>query len=348
MSENAPGQQPTPTVSIYQNPDHVAGILQQVFVAPLIVAETHEQGEDASRAENVGKQAGGTLAASASIPLVGKIDADLTGQRARNTEVGSVSTTRLSRNYEYSQAYYLYLIRNTLRERGQLKTVTAGSEAAGLEAGDFVEYEATFRPNEISALLDILTPDLIAAITHHHYKDEGIKLFDAYAGDYEALKVFIEKNAAKAENNAVLARAVAEAVRVDFRSEKTREFYGAIGPTSDSVTAITICDHAHFVVEDEDRILDGHFTVLGKVTSPVVRDVPILERNKLLDRLKPEGVDELFDQLRDSVNDKARGIEHLAGTDGDSSSTTDGIVDMALASRIEGSSFKVIPIAIYA
>lgn len=347
MSSSAPEQQ-VPTVSIYQNPDHVAGILQQVFVAPLIVTETHDQGSDATQAENVDRQAGGELKATASLPLVGKIDADLTGQRTRNTETGSVSTTRLSRNYEYSQAYYLYVIRNTLRERGQLKTVTVGEDATSLEAGDFVEYEATFRPNEISALLDILTPDLIAAITHHHYRAESIKLFDAYAGNYEALKVFNEKNAAQAQNNSELARAVAEAVRVDFRSAKTREFYAAIGPASDPVTAITICDHSHFVVEDEDRILDGHFTVLGKVTSPVVRDVPILERNKILDRLKPEGVDKLFEQLRDSVNDQARNIEHLAGADGEVDSATDDIVDMALASRIEGASFKVIPIAIYA
>lgn len=343
-----PTEQPTPTVSIYQNPDHVAGILQQVFVAPLVVAETREEGADSTESKTAGKQAGAGIKGSASLPLVGKIDADLTGQRKGNTESGSVSTNRLSRNYEYSQAYYLYLVKNALRERGQLKTVARAAEADDLKAGDFVEYEATFRANEISALLDILTPDLIAAITYHHYRAEGLKLFDAYVGNHEGMKIFAEKNMAQAQIKSDLARAVAEAVRVDFRSGKTREFYGTIGTGDDSVTAITICDQMHFVVEDEDRILDGQFTVLAKVTSPLMNEVPILERNKLLARLKPEGVDDMFNQLRDSVNGQAQGIEALSTGPEGKETAMEEIVDMALASRVEGSSFNVIPIAIYA
>jgi hypothetical protein len=141
-----------------------------------------------------------------------------------------------------------------------------------------------------------------------------------------------------------LAYAIARAVRVDFRSEKTREFYGTIAPGPDGVTAITICDNAHFVVEDEDRILDGDFTVLGKVTSTTSTDVPMLERNKILERLKPEGVDTLFRQLRHSVEGQARKLD-AHGDDGD---LPDDFFDVAFSSRVWGPSFKVIPIAIYA
>lgn len=340
--------QPVPTVSIYQNPDHVAGILQQIFVAPLVVTETREGGDETSESEASARQGGGGVKGSASLPLVGKIDANVTGQGSRNAESGSVSTNRLSRNYEYSQAYYLYVVRNALRERGQLKNITCAKDTTGLQPGDFVEYQATFRANEMSALLDILTPDLIAAITYHHYRAEGIKKFDAYIGDHEGMKIYAEKTMVQAQIKSDLARAVAVAVRVDFRSEKTREFYGTVGPSNDPVTAITICDQMHFVVEDEDRILDGQFTVLGKVTAPVTNEVPILERNKLLARLKPEGVDDLFDQLRDSVNGQARTIEALGSAQDSPETSVDDIVDMALASRVEGPSFNVIPIAIFA
>lgn len=111
--------------------------------------------------------------------------------------------------------------------------------------------------NEIIALLDILTPELLAEIARARVRSEGLAGFDAFAGDFDGLQTFLKKNAAKAEMQSELAHAIAKAVRVDFRSEKTREFYGTIAPGPDVVTAITICDNTHFVVEDEDRILDG-------------------------------------------------------------------------------------------
>ena len=230
-----------------------------------------------------------------------------------------------------------------MRESQLLKTVTSRTDAAGLEVGEFVEYQATFRPNEINALLDILTPDLVAAITRYYFRNEGMKAFDNWA-DFENLKAYSEKNQIIAQTQADLARAVAGAVRVDFRSEKTREFYGTIGNDAEVVTAVTICDNPHFVVDDEDRILDGQYTVLGKVTSPTSTNVPILDRNKILDRLKPEGVDELFKTLRDSVTKQSKGLEARAGSD----QLANDIFDVALASRIDGSSFKVVPVAIYA
>lgn len=93
--------------------------------------------------------------------------ADIAGEAGRTAESGLTATSRLTRNFEHSQAYYLYVVRAALREAGVLKVVRSANDASDLRSGDFVEYQATFRPNEISALRDILTPDLIAAITHY-------------------------------------------------------------------------------------------------------------------------------------------------------------------------------------
>ncbi len=347
MADEASPMTPA-TISIYQNPDHVAGLLQQMYVAPLVTSESREQGQDETSAHKDDRTRHGALKGGADVPFLGSIGADLSGDRTRTTDTGHTANWRTTRNYEYSQAYYLYLVRNGLTERGLLKTITSADAATRLKSGDFVEYQATFRPNELNALLDILTPDLIAAIAHHQVRSEGIRLFEGYRGNHEGLKVFAEQNLAKAETHATIARAVAEAVKVDFRAEKTREFYGTIGTGNQEVTAITICDNPHFVVDDEDRILDGQFTVLGKVTSPITTDLPILARNKLLDRLNPQAVDTLFKQLRDSVADQALKIEARVGQADDDDSVFDEVVDMALASRITGPSFKVIPIAIYA
>ena len=326
-----------PTISIYQNPDHVAGILQQLFGAPLVVDESREQGSDETSGQST--QTGGDvgLKGGASVPFFGEVGLNAGGSRSASREAGLASTARTVQNFTYSQAYYLYVVRTALLDRGLLKTATSAADAAELSSGDFVEYQATFRPNELHSVLDILTPDLIAAITEHQVKSEGLKLFPAYTS-IDELKVYSEGLHQRAQVRANIARAIAEAVRVDFRAEKTREFYGQIG----DVTAVTICDHAHFVVEDEDRILDGRFTVLGKVTSPVESEVPILARNKVLDRLKPESVDELFAMLRTRVAGQTERWEPDEGPD------MSDALNVALQSRIGGASFKVVPIAIFA
>lgn len=105
-------------------------------------------------------------------------------------------------------------------------------------------------------------------------------------------------------------RTVTTAVRADFGSDATREYYGTVGSGDDTVTAVTICDAACFLIDDADRLLDGHFTVLGKVTSKVTHDVPVLARNKLLNRLDTEFVDAAFRQLRDVTQ---KGAAQLPG-----------------------------------
>lgn len=260
---------------------------------------------------------------------------------SRSLEEAYGSASRVTQNFAYSQAYYLYLVRSALTDRSQLKSLSTSADATGLGVGDFVEFSATFRANEMTALLDILTPDLIAEITYYRTRSDGVEKFDAYQ-DFQALQIFAEKNEIKARMQADLAREVARAVRVDFRAAKTREFYGSIGSADDVATAITMCDATHFVVEDEDRILDGRWTVLGKVTAETTTDVPILERNKVLDRIKPEGIDDLFAELR-KVADKQ--VDKLPG---DESGAYDDIFNLAFASRVAGPSFKVVPIAVFA
>lgn len=331
----------TPTISIYQNPDHVAGILQQVFGQPLIEGENREQSAERSTSKRKGRKASGNATARGGLPAIGAAGAGFGGQLSRSLEEAYGSATKVTQNFAYSQAYYLYLVRSALTDRGHLRLLNDSNDTAGLQVGNFVEFSATFRANEMTALLDILTPDLIAEITYYRTRSDGLAHFDAYT-DFQALQIFAEKNEIKAKMQADLAREVARAVRVDFRAAKTREFYGTIGIADSTATAITMCDSTHFVVEDEDRILDGRWTVLGKVTAETTNDVPILERNKVLDRIKPEGIDELFAELR-KVADKQ--TDRLPG---DESGAYDDILDLAFASRVTGPSFKVVPVAIFA
>lgn len=338
-TENESSGLARPTIAVYQNPDHVVGILQQLHVAPLVTGETREHGSGDSsgdKTEATGRSGG---KAGVSVPLIGEVGFDASGDLARIRESGLTTSTKTTQNFTYSQAYYLFVVRDALRRRGLVRTIVSAADAADLSSGDFVEFQATFKPNALHALLDILTPDLISAITHHKVKSEGLALFSGYS-DIDELRIFSEGLHLKAQIRADIARAMAEAVRVDFRAEKTREFYGAI---SSDVTAVTICDNDHFVVDDEDRILDGSFTVLGKVTSGVERDVPVLSRNKLLDRIGPDVVDAVFGMLHDGASEQAEKLQL-----GDVELDMSDALDVKLPSRIKGASFRVIPVAVFA
>lgn len=162
--------------------------------------------------------------------------------------------------------------------------------------------------------------------------------------DLDELRAHMLRIQTEADGDADLAMEVTAAVRADFRTEVTREFYGSVGTDADAVTIVTVCDNAHFVVDDPNRILDGRFTVLGKAVSAVEDDVPVLARNKVLNRVRAKAVDQIFDELAKTIDDQAArpgGSQILGGLSGAD------VFDARFASRIAGRSVRVVPLAIY-
>ena len=327
-----------PTVSIYQNSDHVSGILQQIFNMPLVTSETiATHGSNTQKTQDEGT---GEVKANleTGLPGVGKVafGAGVGGSNITGEE--SLAGHNTTRNYLYSQAYYLSAVRNELRNRNLIKNVLSGPDAENVKSGDFVEFTASFSPNQVSALLDIITPELVAEIARYIVRTKKKSNFDNFE-DIEALRQFALNIETDAKAVAELSQSIAKAARTDFRAHHTREYYGQIGTPEDGVTAITICDNEHFTVQDEDRMLDGRFTVLGKATSGVERDVAILARNKLLRRIDPEAIDSLFESLKEQAASK-NDVELTEEIFNDA-------IDVALDSRINGDSFRVIPIAVF-
>lgn len=333
----------TPTISIYQNPDHVAGLLQQAHATGLLTEGSTETHQESSASTTRGGGGEGEVGAGFGVPVLADTRAKLSGTYRREAAAEDGSGTKLVTNFAYSQAFYLHYVRRVLRDRDSITVVTSRNEANNLTSGSFVEYRASFRPSEVHALLDIFTPDLVAAITDHQVRQKAVAAADNDVWtNFDRREGFFAQTGARAKMHSDLARSVAEAIRVDFRSTKTREFYGTIGMGDSLVTAVTICDDAHFVVDDEDRILDGDFTVLGKVTGSVTDDLPVFDRNKILRRLRPDALDLIFTELRKLADGQLQGTAFP-----DSLSTAGDLLDLALDSRIQGPSFKVIPVAIY-
>ena len=331
------------TVSIYQNAEHVSGILQQAYRQPLVIDESRESQSEHSQDNDRELDASGKASGSLGVHFLGKVAVEANTGGSLKSGDSITASAKSTQNFVYSQATYLYIVRERLEELGQLKNVSSIGDATALQSGDFVEYQATFRPNELGTILDVLTPELVAEIVRSKIRHKGLRIFDDYP-DMEKFKRMAEKNIAESELWASLASSITKAVRADFRSEKTREYYGSVYGTAepDIVTAVTICDNNHFVVDDEDRILDGVFTVLGKVISSTESDVPILERNKILERFQPKAVDHVFGLLRTAVEASKKSPI----TSGEFEARD--MIDLQFASRIPGTSFRVIPIAIYA
>lgn len=211
---------------------------------------------------------------NSSIVSTTKDSAEGRGTAGQIITTGSKST----QSFVYSQAYYLNLVRQELRSQNLISVLRGRSDVEQLKSGDFVEFKATFLPSELTTIMDVVTPELVAQLTRWLLKKKELDLFEGY-GSYEKTQIAALTMNEKANASADLARDVTRAVQADFRQDKTREYYGMIGHVDDALTAVTICDNTHFVVDDEDRILDGEFTVLGKLTSGPETDVPVLQRN---------------------------------------------------------------------
>lgn len=332
-----------PKITIYQNDDHVIGIVEQALQRGSLTSGTirSTSGENQHTNREGGLDTGGSL--DAGVPGLGKAAAKLgvNGTRASGHE--TTGEREVQDEVRYSQAYQLDAATQALQSGGLLHTLDGAKSADKLRIGDFVEFRATFRPNQLIALLDVLTPALVSEIARYSVKDQARGNFDAVMkgreGDYqERLKAFSQLTEDKASSAAALWEGITRALRADFRSDATREYYGAVGDGDDAITAVTVCDTEHFITADPDRLLDGSFTVLGKAASKPVEDRPVLQQNKLAARIDPDTLDGIFKNMSNAARKPVEG-----NVGGDVASA----LDMGFDARVRGMSLNVLPIAIY-
>lgn len=335
---------PTPHVVIYQNADFVAALLQDFLNEGLLVSGEAESTQKENFENSRNKSGGAKVAVQATLPVVGGIEGSFDHTRERASVDGTETAGTARRQYSYGQAYYLQLLKRCLKDH--VKEIAEKADADDLAGGEFVVFTGRFRANEINAILDIATPELVAAATRFFVRHSARPSVDNNNYDIDQLKYSWEAAEQKATTYADLAHEATRAIRVDFRSEETREFYCQLG----GLTAVTVCDAAHFVTDDQDRLLDGQFTVLGKVTTPVDSDVPVFSRNKILRRLNPDFVASIFGDLARSVGSatpqqQLRNILNAGGEESEEAPLSP--VDLTFSAKIEGPSFTVLPIAIY-
>lgn len=328
-----------PVVSIYQNPDHVAGLVQQIFNAPLVTSLTVETANTDENSEST--EVEGSGAASIKIPLPVSLPigagAKLDGSVSHMGATAITTNSHQSQSFVYSQAYYPDLVRTQLRERSLLTELDSPEAVEVLKVGDFVEFQAAFTAPSIPSIMDVLTPELVGAITEFTIQRSGRDEIDF--SDFESIKGAAAELEMKATSARDLAQNVTRALQADFRQEHTREYYGSIKGL-EGITAVTICDTNRFLVDDADRVLDGSFIVLGKSTALPREDMPVLERNKLLSNIAPSAVDKLLGQVKETIEQSTARLPF-------GKAQVDDLMNVHLESRVPGRAFRVLPVAIF-
>lgn len=306
---------------IYQNQEYVEALIQQLFSVGLPVEEFADTLTSAAKQNASDGDLNLRAKSSLGVPL---LSAEGGAGFSRNRTNEDRTERQERRKFVYTQANYLHNVRQKLEEYGLIVRIDKDADVDRLTPGTFVDFSASFLPNEVNSILDLATPELVSAITKYLHKKEVVRTFSFSKSHEErqaaALKMDIEANA-KAE----LAAAATHAIRQDFRNESTREYFGSV--TDTSITAVAICDTEYFANEDKDRILDGSFRVLGKVSQVVSTDISVLSRNKVLNRLKQPLLDEMLEKLSE------------AGTEGQ--------IDTSFNLTLTPPIMKVIPVAIY-
>jgi len=330
------GNAPTaPIATIYQNSDQVAGILQQIARQPLLTQEMREYTAGGGDDVTAGGSASAKGSAKAALPFFG--GGEVGAEAGANLSASWTQTTGTAsrQQFVYSQAYNLHLVRQFLEEGELLTRLTSAKQAKEVQPGSFVEYTTTFDPVELTLALDVISPELVEAITRFTVKRDYLAHFPEEGG-HEARVQHAEQMHLEANAKGELARAITNAVKADTRQETTREYYGRVAKKP-ALTIVTICDLAHFIVDDPDRLLDGTFTVLGKVISSIEKDVPTFSRNKLLRNLAPTAFDDGIDMLHDLI-DQVPEVGDKAPSN---------YVDFKIDSRVRGSSMRVMPLAVF-
>lgn len=324
-----------PIATIYQNSDQVAGILQQIVRQPLLTDESREisaqGGTDTAAAGGATAKGSGKV----KLPVLGGVEMGAEAHASLSSSWTQTTGTASRQQFVYSQAYNLHLVREFLEQRSLLTQLTSAEQAEQLRPGSFVEYTTAFDPVELTLALDVISPELAEAIARYTVQREYVADFPA-GGGHEAREQHAAKMQLAADARGGLARAITRAVKADTRQETTREYYGRVADEP-ALTIITICDLAHFIVDDPDRLLDGTFTVLGKVISSVEFDTPTFARNKLLRNLEPTALDDGIEKLYEL-------IDHVPEVGGTAPSK---YVGLKLDSRVRGASMRVMPLAVF-
>lgn len=306
---------------IYLNENFVNGLYSSLFDG--IHGDIEKVSKNSSDKQ---RKSGIKTKLKAMIPFTGgaSVAANIDELNAKNSEEQSKQTTT------YGNAYRLEKVLNKLSEESELTIIDSEDSFSKTKTNEFVSFRAFFAKNEILELLDVITPELANILTYVIYTNT---LQNQSVNNEDFEQKFNQKIV---EGYQVTAFQTVQAIKKDFANDHSSEFFGKLVDHNDKeidVMCDAICDNLFFTNGDTERILDGVFHVVGKVIQvqdeTSERTITQFDRNKLLKRIKPDGLAALEAWLT-------------------ANAPKNDYYDLSLSLTIKGKAFKVIPVAIYA
>jgi hypothetical protein len=257
-------------------------------------------------ADSIARDAGATFGVSQALATLLKIDLSA----KRTTSTGSTSERELSEERVHTPGSLLFKLRQLLRDRG---LISASSISEGFRPGQIMEFTSTLSRNPIVQLID----NMLAAIRMQSVfttapvpKPKGKHQGKPPSGENERLEQQFRS------------------LREDLLSGSTVDIVS--GRLESGFAAVVTLDVEYLADPTMANLVEGHFTVLGKV----IRSVPAEESINLLRKtamsLLPEallaGVFSHFDHL----------------------SEVQGFNMPKARWHVDGPAIHVLPIAIYA
>lgn len=191
-------------------------------------------------------------------------------------------------------------LRDELKQRKFLKTLDNSFEINELSTGDFVEFTALLRKNPLIETIEGFIEFMeIASSFEQTLENDEIK----------QMKTFINK----------------------ISKNNTLDLLGTINHTTKNIQAVVPVEFEYFTNKTPADLIDGHFTVLGKV----IKNINSSSNNESIDLLRGTRLGLLPDQIKRELLQQFDSIEAMK------------FQFPKLTFEVKGPALQIVPIAIY-
>lgn len=308
---------------IYLNESFVNGLYANIFggVAEDILDELTTGGRRKNRISTGAKL-------KALIPFTAGTEAQVEGDHENEKSHRVRSTQKTT----FTNSYRLQKLLDELRDYKKITKIDKNHDFSKINKAEFIEFRASFAKNELLELIELIAPEF-ASVAAYNFYTNNLQNKTTNKAEFEE-----KYNQKIVEGWQTLAFQTATTVKSDFNNDISSEFYGTLTGRNDEsldITANIICDNNFFTNGDTERVLDGVYSVIGKVIylqtgeEGEEKKMTKFDRNKLLRRIRNEGFVALQNWLKTSI-------------------PKESYIESDLNLVIEGRAIKVVPIAIYA
>ena len=230
---------------------------------------------------------------------------------------GQKASESKTEEFVHTPASLFARLRNDLKTKELVRYVDNSENLEGLQASEFVEFEATLRRSPLIEMLDAITPLMAFVDLADDYSSETANTQSRRSGKSR------NRKSSQKHNEFSEIMKIINLLKTAVSTEGSQDLIAEMN----SLRIVLTTENDYFIDPSMNDIIDGTFRVFGKVTRIVNDESDKISLLRKSAAGKFEGFEELLDPLMISMQD--------VGFNG------------PLESEISGPTMQVIPIAIF-